>query len=78
MSLQEDLDFAIEMLQKWREAAKSAAVGGKQYSVGSRNLTRYSPDEIQRQISYWQVEVDTCKKGMGSSMHGSRIIPGGN
>ncbi len=51
------LSEAQSELQVWKTAKRYAAVG-KSYTVGTRSLTRYDLDEINREIAFFSDIVD--------------------
>ncbi len=53
---------AQEELRVWKTAKRYAAVG-KSYSIGTRSLTRYDLDEINREIAFFSDIVGTLEGG---------------
>lgn len=65
------LSEAQSELQVWKTAKRYAAVG-KSYSIGTRSLTRYDLDEINREIAFFS-DVVTALEGGG---HGPVRVQG--
>lgn len=72
-----ELENAIEMRDACREAYKAALVGGKNYQINGRSLTRYDLNHLRSQMDYWNAEVDRINKGMTSQTKISRGVPWG-
>ena len=59
------LEQAKAELELWKEAKRAAATG-KSYTLGSKQLTRYSLAEINREIDRFAEIVDALTSGRTS------------
>lgn len=58
-----DLKFCEERLNMWLKAEEMIAVGGQQYEIQGRKLTRADLQEVRNQIEYWSKKISTYKTG---------------
>lgn len=71
------LEVATTHLNAWLNA-ELALSSGQSYTIGSRSLTRVDLDDVMKQISYWQKQVDEiirCQQGLGPRKKVRRYLP---
>lgn len=65
------LEQARQHLQAWLEADLALATG-KEYTIGTRSLTRANAAEIKERIRYWSGVVNRLQ---GRSSRCRRVVP---